>query len=211
MASNFQLIANSFGLGAVKPKVYAAGIGEPLASNAADFPDAEVTITTRLNTGSSTQEVTSYLGTPVFADLTLKLDEQDDGLNIQTVLFDVDQQRNIITTAVQGRNGTIKEYISDGDYSVTIRGILVDEDPYTYPATQMQELLALLQAPQSLVAVSGFLQLFMCRHLSSAASVTCLSNLLKKTNNNVQTDEQHISRQFLLPRRSGRGGAQLVG
>lgn len=165
MASSFQLIANSFGLSAVKPKVYAAGIGEPLESNAGDYQDTEVEVTTRLNTGGLDQQVTSYLGTPVFADLTLKADEADEGVNMQTVLFEVEQQRNIVTTAVQGRNGTIKEYISDGDYAVQIRGLLVDPDPYTYPATQVQNLLDLLQLPQSLVAVSGFLQLFQIYNL----------------------------------------------
>jgi hypothetical protein len=120
---------------------------------------------TRLNTGGLDQEVTSYLGTPVFADLTLKADENDAGLNIQTVLFEVDQQRNIVTTTVQGRNGTVKEYISDGDYAVSLRGLLVDPDPYTYPAQQMQELMDRLRLPQSLVAVSGFLQLFQIYNL----------------------------------------------
>lgn len=165
MASNFQLIANTFGLAAIKPKVYAAGVGRPLDSNAGDYPESEVEVTTRLNTGGVDQQVTSYLGTPVFADLTLKADEQDEGLNIQTVLFEVDQQRNIVVTAVQGRNGTIKEYISDGDYTVTIRGLLVDQDPYTYPAAQVQTLRDLLVLPQSLVAVSGFLQLFQIYNL----------------------------------------------
>jgi len=165
MASSFQLLANTFGLAAVKPKVYAAGVGKPLETNAGDYPESEVTITTRLNTGGLDQEVTSYLGTPVFADLILKADEQDEGINIQTVMFEVEQQRNIVTTAVQGRNGTIKEYISDGDYSVQIRGLLVDADPYTYPADQVQTLRDLLVLPQSLVVVSGFLQLFQIYNL----------------------------------------------
>lgn len=165
MASSFQLIANSFGLAAVKPKVFAAGVGRPLDSNAGDYPENEVEVTTRLNTGGLDQEVTSYLGTPVFADLTLKADENDEGVNMQTVLFEVEQQRNIVTTAVQGRNGTIKEYISDGDYTVSIRGLLVDPDPYTYPAAQVQNLRDLLVLPQSLVAVSGFLQLFQIYNL----------------------------------------------
>lgn len=165
MASNFTLLANTFGLAAAKPKVYAANLGEPLASNAGDYQESDVEIVTRLNTGGVDQEVTSYLGTPVFADLILKADDQDPGLNIQTVLFDVEQQRNVVTTAVSGRNGTIKEYISDGDYSVQIRGLLVDPDPYTYPAAQVQTLRDLLVLPQSLVAVSGFLQLFQIYNL----------------------------------------------
>jgi hypothetical protein len=165
MASAYQILANTFGLAAVKPRLYSAGFGEPLATNAGDYPDTEVQVVTRLNTGGLDQEVTSYLGTPVFADLTLKADENDAGLNIQTVLFEVDQQRNIVTTTVQGRNGTVKEYISDGDYAVSLRGLLVDPDPYTYPAQQMQGLMDRLRLPQSLVAVSGFLQLFQIYNL----------------------------------------------
>ena len=35
-------------------------------------------------------------------------------------LISLNMEKNIVTTALQGRNGTIKEYISDGDYNITI-------------------------------------------------------------------------------------------
>lgn len=155
-----QIIIQGLGLQAIKRAVYAARNGQPLGQRDIEYPEQEVEVTNRLDTGSDDAQVTSYLGTPVFSDLTLKATEEDDGLNVQTVLFDVGQRKNIITTTVPGRSGTVKEYISDGDYDVQIAGLLVSEDMYSYPTDQVKTLRRLLQTNTELIAVSPFLQLF---------------------------------------------------
>jgi len=167
MAANFQQVQQlltAYGLQTLRAKIYAAqAAGRPgLPTKGGDYPDAEVLdLTTRLDTGSDDAQRLSYLGTPVFSDLILMENEQDQSpLQIDTVLFDVAMRRNIVTTAIQGRNGTVKEYISDGDYDVTIRGMLVEQSAYAYPADQVRELMRLVQLPQAIIAVSPFLQLF---------------------------------------------------
>ena len=86
---------------------------------------------------SNGQSFTSYLGTPVFSNLDFiggsyknlqgeQIEYED--LRIDTVLFDVSQQKNVVTTEIQGRNGTIKEYISDGDFAINISGLIVQPD-----------------------------------------------------------------------------------
>lgn len=159
-----QRLLTAYGLKALRAKIYAsqvAGRGA-LLPNGADYPDAgELDLTTRLDTGSDDAQRLSYLGTPIFSDLILMENEQDENpLQIDTVLFDVAMRRNIVTTAIQGRNGTVKEYISDGDFDVTIRGMLVEQSAYAYPADQVRELMRLVQLPQAIIAVSPFLQLF---------------------------------------------------
>jgi len=81
---------------------------------------------------------TSYLGTPVYARLEFSKDgienqvgspstldgrEGARNLILETVLITVVQSKNIIKTPIQGRNGTIKEYIGEGDYMLRINGI----------------------------------------------------------------------------------------
>jgi hypothetical protein len=54
----------------------------------------------------------------------------------------------------------VKEYVSDGDYQITVRGFLVENSPYDYPAEQVRELLRLCRVQAAIQAVSPFLQLF---------------------------------------------------
>lgn len=155
-----QMILRGLGLQILKPLVYRLVEPSPLGGAQREFPAQEAEIIESLSTGADDEQVTSYLGTPVFSDLTIKEDEQDEGLNIQTVLFDVQQRKNIVTTTLQGRNGTVKEYISDGDFEVTINGILVEPFSTAYPAGQLKQLMRYMRQGKELIAVSPFLQLF---------------------------------------------------
>lgn len=99
----------------------------------------------------------SYLGTLVWSDMLLELD----GIEVyfDTVLFNVNQTKNIVKTALQGRNGTIKEYISDGDYVIDIKAALVSQDR-EYPEDAVRNLVAMLQLPFAIEVTSPLLQLF---------------------------------------------------
>ena len=102
---------------------------------------------------------TSYLGTPVFMNLELlpgqyidkdgnsieygeilKNNDDNSAFRIDTVLADVSQTKQIIKTNIQGVKGTVKEYISEGDYRVTLRGAIVNEEGQRYPEDQVKQL-----------------------------------------------------------------------
>lgn len=72
-----------------------------------------------------------------------------------TCLIDITLQKNIVVTAIQGRNGTVKELISNGDYRVRIRGALVG-DGQAYPMEDVQKLQELAAVPAAF-PVSGWL------------------------------------------------------
>lgn len=82
----------------------------------------------------------------------------------------INQEKNIVTTPLQGRNGTIKEYISDGDYSITIDAGI---NNYTegdntgasleYPIDKVLELQKLLKLPETIEVQSDFLEVFEIR------------------------------------------------
>ena len=110
---------------------------------------------------------TSALGTPVFADVTLKGGSYIDNLTLQEVTFKdirfdavlltVDFASRIVKTEIQGRDGTVKEYIGQDDAKVSIQGVISSFNGH-YPALETGILAAWCKAPLAKGAVSTFLQ-----------------------------------------------------
>lgn len=108
----------------------------------------------------------SMLGTPVVIDLKFEsVTYKDFNKNItyrtpdvtfETVLCTVSQAKKIIKTEIQGRDGTVKEYIGMDDYQVTINGIIVGENR-VHPKNKVLQLKSVLDAPVSIPVVSEFL------------------------------------------------------
>jgi hypothetical protein len=116
---------------------------------------------------------TSYLGTPVYSNLIFLPDDVAVGnpttvdpnngkqqLRIDTVLFTIDMQKNIKKTTVQGRDGTVKEYISDGDYMINIKGAIVSPYPLVFPKDDVNLLIKYCKLKTQVPVVSAFLDLF---------------------------------------------------
>lgn len=97
----------------------------------------------------------TYLGNPVFSNI-----EFETGLTLNTVLMEVTGQNTIVKTAVNGRIGTVKELISRGDYTVSIKGGLFSESPKLRPDEQFRQLLDVCKEQVSVGVVSEFLQRF---------------------------------------------------
>ena len=108
----------------------------------------------------------SALGTPVVIDLTFNSVTYTDfvqnrqvtteQVRLQTVLCTVTRPSIIIKTQIQGRNGTVKEYIAKDDYAVTINGIIVGENGQ-YPQAAALALQRMCEAPVAIPVVSRFL------------------------------------------------------
>lgn len=105
----------------------------------------------------------SSLGTPVFTDLTFESVRYDAGRRISpkitlvTVLMQVSQPKTVTTTALQGRNSTVKEYIGMGDYEITINGIITGTNG-RYPREAVHDFKQMLNAPLAIPVVSWYLQ-----------------------------------------------------
>jgi hypothetical protein len=110
----------------------------------------------------------SYLGTPVFAPFAFEDGNYEKnkeiikyaGIRLDTALIDVSLEKNIVRTQIQGRNGTVKEYISDGDYIISVKALLVSPNMSLAPESAMRKLINLFSVPDSLPVKSDFLQLF---------------------------------------------------
>ncbi|MRI64458.1 hypothetical protein EDM00_10745 [Ornithobacterium rhinotracheale] len=104
---------------------------------------------------------------------TLKIRGAAGEFEFSEIIITLSQERNIVTTPLQGRDGTIKEYISDGDYSITLDVAILplsavaqdDESTFAiaenhYPDEEIKRLHRLLLEKQALEVQSDFLTLF---------------------------------------------------
>jgi len=96
----------------------------------------------------------SNLGTIVLSNLIIE------GLTINEVLISVSNDKNIVTTDIAGRNGTIKEYINRGDYEININGFLVANFGNFFPVSKVRELRRICELEREITVSSAFLNHF---------------------------------------------------
>lgn len=109
-----------------------------------------------------TGEPISALGTPIWSDVILHKQEEEllEGVQLISCLITVQQAKNIVKTAIQGRPGTVKEFISDGDYQVTLRGAVTRNFKNEYPLEELRRFLQLLKDSRPLKVISPYLLQF---------------------------------------------------
>jgi hypothetical protein len=155
-------ILSQFNLTGLKPRDYTKSNGG-LNSTIVGYESISSTIEGEVEHLRSADSINGLLGLPVFADMQL---ERADGsfLVLQTVLVDVAMTKNIVKTAVNGRVGTRKEYIADGDYSISIRGVLVGEGS-NYPRGPVVDLHSILDRSETIKVVCEYLRIFGIHYL----------------------------------------------
>jgi hypothetical protein len=67
-------------------------------------------------------------------------------LNLESILIQVTQNQRVIKTEIQGRNGTVKEYIGADDLQITVNGVLTGRNGQ-YPKEDVIRLKKWLDAP----------------------------------------------------------------
>ncbi len=110
--------------------------------------------------------LSDWVGRPTLTSLSMKVGGDQEIILTECILT-VTQERNIVTTALQGRSGTIKEYISDGDYEIEVMAALQPAlegesfvPPDRYPLDELTAFIKLLQGQDSVDVQSDFLDMF---------------------------------------------------
>lgn len=144
-AVNPELIIKTFGISALQTSIYKGKI----TGTKEDDP-----LKTRFQNRT--------LSTPVFSDLQFDAITLDSGgavthlYPIDTVLFSVRQTKNIVRTNINGRDGTIKEYVGMGDYEINIKGVIAGARG-VYPVDAVDNLMEFLTYNQSIKVYSKYL------------------------------------------------------
>lgn len=110
-----------------------------------------------------------WLGRPTLTDIAINIPGEG-VLLLNDAIVNVSMQKEIVRTALVGRSGTIKEYISDGDYQLNISVGVVATDSVgniidQYPERAVEQLREILERPESLEVSSLFLELFGIDHI----------------------------------------------
>lgn len=122
----------------------------------------------------------------VLCPLRLRAQTQEGVLEVELVdaVASVSRERRIVSTAMAGRDGTVKEYVSEGDWSVrlvvglqatTAAGRILDE----YPSEELRRLRKILEVKAAIEVHSEFLSVFDITHIvvrSYAATQTTEQN-----------------------------------
>ena len=87
-------------------------------------------------------------------------------IEFSTALIDLTQTKNVVTTRLSGRNGTVKEYISDGDYYVSIRGIIFSGANNVYPDAEIKAFYKMCAIPASIKVTSNMLNNYGINYLT---------------------------------------------
>lgn len=158
------LLLKTYGLDILKTAQYGAGVSVAIARS--KFKKTNNPYNQMADNEKDKPLYLSDIGTPVLCNLEIQNGEWTDSAGVRhewpytifdTVLITVDQPKNIIKTAIQGRNGTVKEYISDGDYSINIKALIIGPLG-VMPLQEVSDLKKVLDAPMSLAVNSRFLQ-----------------------------------------------------
>jgi len=151
--AKYNFVVDNFGLAPVKPPKFIAPIADPSSSEIIGV---------------------SKLGTPVYSVVFFAPGSYEpldggptvvyEGITLDGVLVQVTQSKNIVKTALNGRNGTIKEFISAGDYEITLRGVIttqfIPSIADIQPTAEIEVLKTLFEVPQDLEIKGPFLDLF---------------------------------------------------
>ncbi|MBF2708784.1 DUF6046 domain-containing protein [Flavobacterium soyangense] len=132
----------------------------------------------------------NYIGVPTLTSLAFQYNNVR--VELLECIITVNQEKNIVTTPMQGRDGTVKEYISDGDFTISVDAAVssyaIDQktqsdfnDSQAYPLSQLEDVIATLKIKDTLEVHSDFLTLF------------GITNVVVKTYGMVQ--ETHSNRQ----------------
>lgn len=110
-----------------------------------------------------------WLGRYALTDMAVVV--PDEGvLLMNDVTMNVSLQKEIVKTALVGRAGTIKEYVTDGDYQINMSvGIVAVNDSGEiidqYPERAMAQLRKIMERPEALEVSSAFLDVFGITHI----------------------------------------------
>lgn len=105
----------------------------------------------------------NLLGLPIWDIITLKYIGPIDSYlyNFNCVLMTITQVRNVIVTPINGLDGTIKEYISDGDYKINLKATIVSDAPDFYPGYDISNIKSLLSIKDNIEIYSTILNNYM--------------------------------------------------
>lgn len=124
-------------------------------------------------------------GRYVLCELRIE-NEAGEGVTLADAVVSVSRERRIVSTGLVGRDGTVKEYINEGDWQISIavglQGMRDGAMADVWPEESVREVRKLLEAKEALRVQSAFLDVWgISRMVVKSVSAT------QETESNYQT------------------------
>ena len=101
-----------------------------------------------------------FEGLSIFMPLLFeKIEGTNDDLYLESAIISFNRQKNIQKTITQGRDTSVKEFINNGDYSISISGLICNKG-VGYPKQNVSELKLFLNAKLMIPIVHEVLNMF---------------------------------------------------
>jgi hypothetical protein len=154
-----KLIAKGAGLGLLKPKFYnineAEIAKEQFNDNIVNSSKFGLPIFDTFSFNATQTNKISYTASKEFGGGTVNIVAP---FVFETALIEVNQTKNIVKTAIAGTDGTVKEFMSEGDFIINLKGVIVGDTASQRPdINKLNSLVAYLKAPLSLPISCSFL------------------------------------------------------
>lgn len=98
----------------------------------------------------------SRLGGIVYSNVILDGLSADGGLTINDCLVGISNSKNVVTTPISGRNGTIKEYINRGDYQISISGMIMSNTFNLFPTERVRKFIRICEKEEAISFSNAF-------------------------------------------------------
>lgn len=144
-----ELVVTNYANAFVKPMLFEKAFGD-----ASDFLGRQILTDVKLKVNNYQIERFN-LNTNKFEKVTVAGAE----IVLDTVLVEISSSKNIVETAINGMHGTVKEFITNGDYQITFSGAIVSKGK-GYPGEEVKTLNTILKAPVAIEVESELLALF---------------------------------------------------
>lgn len=89
------------------------------------------------------------LGMPLFMPVELEDKTTGEALLLENGIISLQRTKNVVVTQLQGRTNSAKEFISNGDFAITITGILCERG-YGFPKSQVEDFNAFMEINKAL-------------------------------------------------------------
>ena len=140
------------------------GVGTPISGVDMNYPDLQG-IELEVPLPNATR-----LDTKIYDNVTLQRLNPLLSITINGIAVKVSQTKNIVKTTVEGLNGTVKEYISMGDYEIELAGTITNpKGKSEYPKDEVATLIELCTLSEPIDLICKHVQQF---DISSAVVVS---------------------------------------
>jgi hypothetical protein len=91
-----------------------------------------------------------FEGLPIYLPLVLEpLKPNGNELVLESAIVEINRTKNIVSTVVQGRDTSVKEFINNGDFNITVSGLICNKGA-GYPKQKVKQLEGYLSAKTSI-------------------------------------------------------------